>query len=152
MEPITSLPINLKEEESDIYERNDTMADINSETLKSIDGLKVNIIDFKKQLFNNVVSNDTHHDASDLGSMMHFHSLFLQSIAYWIGLLDEKPRGEPQFEAGRDRVRFQTISKLIKNVSAMNADARTLVYSMLFTFSTQHPYDMGTRPKKDTHE
>ena len=152
MEPITSLPINLKEEESDRYERNDTMEDINTETLKNIDTLKVNIIEFKKQLFNNVVSNDTTHAASDLGSMMSFHARFLESIAYWISLLDEKPRSEPTFEAGRDRMRFQKISKFIEDVSKTNSDARTLVYSMLFTFSTQHPYDMGTRPKKDTHE
>jgi hypothetical protein len=152
MEPVNSLPINLEEEDMDIYERNDTMTEINSKTLKHIDVLKVNIVEFKKQLFNNVVSNDKKHDASDIGSMMTFHALFLQSVAYWIGLLDDRPISEPHFEAGRDRVCFQKISKLITDVSKINPDARTLVYSMLFTFSTQHPYDMGTRPKKDTHE
>jgi AICAR transformylase/IMP cyclohydrolase PurH len=152
MEPINSLPINLKEDDTDIYERNDDMTEINVETLKNIDLLKVNIIDFKKQLFNNSVSNDKIHKASDIGSMMLFHALFLQSIAYWISLLDDKSVSEPQFEAGRDKLRFQKISKLIKDISKMNSDARTLVYSALFTFSTQHPYDMGTRPKMDTHE
>jgi hypothetical protein len=152
MEPITSLPINLKEDDTDTYERNDAMADITIETLKNIDVLKVNIIDFKKQLFMNLVSNDKNHKASDLGSMMSFHAVFLESVAYWIGLLDDKPVSQPDFEAGRDKLRFQKISKLIEEVSRMNPDARTLVYSMLFTFSTQHPYDMGTRPKIDTHE
>ena len=41
MEPINSLPINLKEDDTDIYERNDDMTEINVETLKNIDLLKV---------------------------------------------------------------------------------------------------------------
>ena len=148
MEPAVTFPLNLEEEDPDPLNRNDALEDINTETRVTIDTLQLKIIEFKKQLFSELVNKDTDHSAGNIGAMTTFHAIFLQSIAYWIGLLDSRPVSAPTFTAGRTTKLFQLITKDIQKTISLNSDARTLVYSLLFTFSTQHPFDLNTRPKK----
>lgn len=148
MEPAVTFPLNLAEEDPDPLNRNDTLDDINTETRVTIDKLKLKIIEFKKQLFSELVNKDTDHSAESLGAMTTFHAIFLQSIAYWIGLLDGRPVPAPTFDAGRTTKLFQILTKDIQSAISLNSDARTLVYSLLFSFSTQHPFDLNIPPKK----
>jgi hypothetical protein len=143
MEPAYVIPIDLNEEDHDVLDRNDELEEINAETQTAIQELKTAIFKFKNQLYTNEVVNDKDHKASDLGSMMSFHALFLQSVAYWIGLLDNSPVPIPKFDVKKDQKDFEKLSKGIEMVAKTNSDARTLVYSLLFLFSTQHPFELG---------
>lgn len=143
MEPAYVLPMNLDEDDQDPLDINEEIEEVNNETKENIQELKMDILKFKKHFFYELVSNDGDHDAQDMGAMMTFHALFLQCIAYWIGILDSQPIQEPVIESLSDRKRFKSLTKKIKEIASTNSDARTLVYSLLFHFSTQHPFDLG---------
>jgi hypothetical protein len=143
MEPAYVIPIDLNEEDQDVLDRNDELEEINAETQNAIQELKAAIFKFKYQLYRNEVINDKDHKASDFGSMISFHAIFLQSVAYWIGLLDNRPVPIPKFDVKKDQKDFDKLSKGIEMVAKSNSDARTLMYSLLFLFSTQHPFDLG---------
>ncbi len=122
--------------------------EINNETRDAIEELKQDIYSFKKQLFSNVVSNDKKHDASDLGPMMTFHALYLQTVGYWIGLLDGRPVPSPTFSQKKNTATFLDLTRTIQTLIKKNSDARILVYSMLFNFSVQHPFELGKQKSK----
>ena len=136
-----------KDYEQDPLQRNDDMQEISKEIQEAVEELRKQIFKFKKQLFLDVVSNDKQHAASDLGAMKSFHALFLQAISYWIGLLDSSPVPPPKFKLQRNIDEFAALTEGIQYVQGINSDANTLVYSMLFTFSTQHPFDLGESHK-----
>jgi hypothetical protein len=123
--------------------RNDDIEDISENINTAVENIKQGIFSFKKDLFYNIVSNDNSHNASDMGSMMSFHALFLQCVGYWIGILDNKPVPKPLFSSEKDRKHFDDLTKAIAVAKVNSSDAKVLVYSMLFQFSTQHPYDLG---------
>jgi hypothetical protein len=145
MEPATVLPLNLEKPDTDSVPNNLEILEVNHDVLETIDKLKKDIYDFKEQLYHHIILADRKHEASDLGSMISFHSIFLQAIAYFIGMLDSQLVPEPKFTIGRDKVAFLKIKEKIKNVSNESPDSRILVYSLLFQFSTQHAFDMGTK-------
>jgi hypothetical protein len=120
----------------------------NAKTQAAIEALQQDIYSFKKQLFSDTVSNDTQHDASDLGAMSTFHALYLQLIGYWIGLLDGRPVPAPRFSQKRNTASFLDLTRSIQEIIKMNADARILVYSMLFDFSVQHPFNLGPKTEE----
>ncbi len=122
--------------------------EVDSEIYKAVVELKEGIFAFKKQLFYSIVSMDTKHDASSLGAMMTFHSLFLQGVAYWIGLLDSSVVPKPNFFTKKQEKEFEALSLAIHKTATSSADAHTLVYNLLFQFSTQHPFDLG--PQENT--
>jgi hypothetical protein len=115
---------------------------------KAVAELKDGIFALKKKLFYSLVSMDNKHDASSLGAMMTFHSLFLQCVAYWIGLLDSSVVPKPKFTGPKQQKEFDTLSSAIHKTATSSADAHTLVYNLLFQFSTQHPFDLG--PQENT--
>ncbi len=123
--------------------------DINNETRSNVEELKENIYHFKKQLFLDIVSNDKQHDASDLGAMMTFHALYLQTVGYWIGLLDGRPVPSPTFHKKQNTASFLELTRTIQTLIKKNVDARILVYSMLFNFSVQHPFELGNQYNKE---
>lgn len=118
---------------------------------KAVVELKEGIFSFKKQLFYSIVSMDTKHDASSLGAMMTFHSLFLQCVAYWIGLLDSSVVPKPNFSTKKQQKDFEALSSAIHKTATSSADAHTLVYNLLFQFSTQHPFDLGPQENTETN-
>ncbi len=152
MEPMTIKKLTEEDYAQDPLQRNDEMNDISQEVHQAIDELRAKIFKFKKQLFLDVVSNDTQHTASDLGAMKSFHALFLQAISYWIGLLDSSPVPPPKLQKQSNIDEFDALTKGIQYIQGLNTDANTLVYSMLFQFSTQHPFDLGeSRKSKRLH-
>ena len=118
------------------------MEEINPKVNLALDNLKHQIMDFKKSLHFTIVANDSKHNASDMGAMMSFHSLFLQVIGYWIGLLDSNLVPKPQLPSKEQQV-FDKLTSHIKNIASYNSDSKILLYSMLFKYSVQHPFDLN---------
>jgi hypothetical protein len=127
----------IKEEINTSKEEND----INQTIIDSVDTLKTDIYKFKKVLFFNLVSNDTKHSPSNISAIVEYHSVYLQCIAYWISLLDSTKVPEPLLQDDLETM-FQSLSKHILELSQSSSDAYTLVYSLLFQISTQHPFDL----------
>jgi hypothetical protein len=120
-----------------------------------IDDLKDAIYTFKKKLFYNRVSNNARQDPGSLNRLNAFHSLFLQIIGYWIGILDDVPVANPAFEGPTreaDEKKFKQLTKAIRKLATQNQDARTLVSGLLFQLSTQHPFELGTKISKTYRE
>ena len=99
---------------------------------------------FKKSLHFSIVASDTIHNASDMGAMMTFHSRFLQIISYWIGLLDNTTVPKPILPTNNQKD-FDKLTTHIKHISAYNSDSKILLYTMLFKYSVQHPFDLGEK-------
>ena len=135
--------------DNDILQRNDLLEEPESKLYNAIEEVKLAIIAFKKKLFNILVSNDTDHKASSMGAMMGFHALFLQCIGYWIGLLDNSPVPKPNFTNSTNSSIFENLTTNILTIKNYSSDAKVLLYTMLFTLSTQHPYDLGQSKKED---
>ena len=148
MEPANVVPMDLDEKDP---KQDITMEeqDIDPKIHSAIQTLKTSIYAFKKQLFYELVSNDSKHKASDLGAMYSFHALFLQCIAYWIGMLDSTPVPKPKFPTEQQIKQFDILRQEIKSLTATSMDARVLVYNILFQFSTAHPFDLGQQKEED---
>ena len=152
MESYYTATMPLDREDNDQLNRNDELEEVNSETRKEITNLHNKIFEFKKALYADIVSGDKDHSAADMGAMMSFHALFLQMIGYWIGLLDSSPVPAPTFKSTSRISEFKTLTTTINSLSKKNQDARTLVYSLLSTFSTGHPFDLGPPEYNDEDE
>jgi len=149
MQPATVNPINLEEEDADVLDidMNDTLEDVNKETIEAIDLLKKNIYKFKKITYDDIVNGDKDHDAADMGAMMTYHALYLQAIAFWIGLLDGRPVPNPIYSSNQHKRMLVVLTNKIIQTARMSQDARTQVYSLLFRFSTQHPFEFAESKK-----
>ena len=143
MESYFVLPLRIDKEDEDQLNRNDELEEINTKTREEIDILRAEIFRFKKMVYEDIVSGDKVHAASDMRPMMSFHAIFLQVIGYWIGLLDSAPVPPPIFKKTSETKEFRQLTKMIQKLSTSSQDARTLVYSLLFSFSTQHPFELG---------
>ena len=148
MEPANVVPIDLDEKDpkQDIAM---TEEEIDPKLHSAIQNLKVSIYAFKKNLFYDLVSNDSKHKANDLGAMYSFHALFLQCIAYWIGMLDSTTVPKPKFSKEQQLKQFDILRQEIKSLAATSMDACVLVYNILFQFSTAHPFDLGQQKQED---
>lgn len=150
MESLYAAPMDLEEEETDVLQRNDDLEDINSKTQDAIRSLKVNILTFKKALFEDTVSNDTTHSPSGMEAMIGFHSRFLHMISFWLSLLNDKQVPLPTFESTRHKNMFIKLTKQIQSLAKQDSDAYVLTYSLLFQFTQQHPFDMGGQQNADS--
>lgn len=120
-----------------------------------IDDLQDAIYTFKKKLFYTRVSNNATQDPGSLNRLNAFHSLFLQILGYWIGILDDVPVANPTFEGTTkqaDETTFKRLTKAIMKLAKQNQDARTLVSGLLFQLSTQHPFELGVKISKQYRE
>jgi hypothetical protein len=143
MEPATIAPMNLEEEDTDVIARDDQMEDINVKTQTAVASLKTNIIKFKRELFQETVSNDTTHSPSNLEAMIGFHSRFLHIISFWLSLLNDQKVPIPEFDIPQHKNAFIRLTRQIQTLRKESNDAYVLVYSLLFQFTQQHPFDMG---------
>jgi len=119
----------------------------NEEQLQSIEALRQSIFKFKNILYKEVVINDRIHSANTMEAMYRFHATFLQTIAYFIGLLDSAEVPIPQFSSAM-QTKFKGIVIDFLKLRNAYSDSYALLYNMLFQFSTQHPFDLG----KENHE
>lgn len=150
MESLRTAPMDLEEEDTDILQRNDDMEDINSKTQGAIRSLKMNILTFKKALFEDLVSNDTAHSPSGMEAMIGFHSRFLHMISFWLSLLNDKHVPLPTFETVQHKNIFVRLTRQIQDLAKHDSDAYVLTYSLLFQFTQQHPFDMGGQQNTDS--
>jgi len=120
------------------------MEAINPKIIVAVDNLENEIMLFKKSLHFTIVANDTKHNAAETGAMFLFHSLFLQIIGYWIGLLDSNTIIKPTLPDNQ-QLAFNKITTQIKNIASYNADSKPILYAMLFKYSQQHPFDLGEK-------
>ena len=153
MEPAYVEPLNLQDSEDPddfaTYEAKGKATTLSANVARAIQGLQKQIYTFKESLFHKVVNENTNHDAQDLGAMMSFHALFLQCVAYWIGGLDNTPVPAPRFKRPDLAKQFEVISTTVQSLAKTSASARTLVYQLLFRFSTQHAFDLGDVKKRN---
>jgi hypothetical protein len=156
MEPLHTVPMKIykidgiDEEDTDILKRNDNLEDINSKTQDSIRSLKLNILKFKKILFEETVSNDTAHSPSGMEAMIGFQSRFLHMVSFWLSLLNEKQVPLPKFESTQHTNMFIRLTRQIQELAKQDSDAYVLTYSLLFQFTQQHPFDMGGLQNADS--
>ncbi len=139
-------------QDQDPLRRADDLEMINTKTHEAIEELQSGIFSFKKNLYDALINHDTEHTPSDLGAMKTFHALFLQTVGYWIGMLDSYPVPKPNVPKPELQKQFTTLSHSIQSLARSTTDANTLVYSLLFSFSTQHPFDLGPKQKKEEDE
>jgi hypothetical protein len=146
MQPLHVDPIDFQQPDSDSIESYDQVPpDVSSQVLNAIEKLRIAILKFKQNLFEQIVNHDTKHDAADLGAMMSFHALFLQCVSYWISLLDSSLIPEPQFSDTKNSSEFLKLKDAIAKVGRSSPDARIHLYQLLFRFSQQHPFDLGSQ-------
>ena len=141
------MPMNVEEEDIDVIQRNDAMEDINAKTQNAVVALKTQIQEFKRKLFEETVSNDTAHSPSNMEAMIGFHSRFLHIVSFWLSLLNDKKIPIPEFDMPEHKNAFIRITKQIQTLCKESNDAYVLVYSLLFKFTQQHPFDMGSQQK-----
>jgi hypothetical protein len=150
MEPANVIPMDLDSDSEHESERPVEMEkEINPNIYSALEELKQGIYLFKKNLFYTIVSNDSKHEAKSLGAMYSFHALFLQCVAYWIGMLDSTTVPKPQFPSEKFGKEFQALTKAIQTIARDSTDGRVLTYNLLFKFSTAHPYDLGKRTNQN---
>jgi Mg2+ and Co2+ transporter CorA len=132
-------------------------AEINTDLLEAIHELRKDIFQFKKLLFKAIVSDDTKHSPSDMKALMTFHATWLQCIAHWIALLDNKAVPAPNFVTENEEVQinlyesFQSITEVIVMLSKNESDGSTLVWNLLTKISTQnYPFDLGDPVENNT--
>lgn len=138
--------------DQDPLRRADDLETVNVKTHEAIEELQSNIFSFKKALYDTLINHDTKHTPSDLGAMKTFHALFLQTVGFWIGMMDSYPVPKPNFPTPALQKQFTTLSHSIQQLARSTTDANTLVYSLLFSFSTQHPFTLGLKQKKEEDE
>ena len=143
------------EEES--YEKTPTIdalsdtEDINTKALHSIEVLRQAIFKLKYDLYKETVINDKIHSANTMESMRMFHAVFLQTIAHLISLLDSAEVPPPTFSS-TIQPKFNSIQKALVRLVKSKHISYALLYNMLFQFSTQHPFDLGTGRSKDLED
>lgn len=148
IQPLTEEQLNQNDESMSDDDTNEIR--LHTNILNAVEELRLGIYALKRKMFYELVSNDTRHNAGDMGSMITFHSLFLQAVSYWIGLLDSKPTPPPTLPKKLVKD-FKSLTNAIDTVAHEDSDARVLVYNLLFSFSTQHPFDLG-EIKKEVEE
>ena len=133
-----------KEEHNEVSNSNPELEPTlrNEDQLKSIEALRQTIFKFKNILYKEIVINDTKHSADTMEAMYSFHATFLQTIAYFIGLLDSAEVPAPQFSSTM-QLKFKLLVSEFLKVRNIQPDSYALLYNMLFQFSTQHPFDLG---------
>jgi hypothetical protein len=150
MEPANILSMDFDSDSDTHSERAEQVEkEIHPNIYSALDELKKGIYLFKKNLFYTIVSNDSKHDAKSLGAMYSFHALFLQCIAYWIGMLDSTSVPKPQFQTEKATKEFQALTRAVQTIGRDSTDGRILTYNLLFKFSTAHPYDLGKRANEN---
>jgi hypothetical protein len=122
--------------EPDENEFDDTMD--NDELVQLENSYSAHIDKYKHDLYNKIVSKDTKHANNSIKPIYTYHSLFLQSIAYWISLLDHVNIPEPELYLPENlKQDFRNITNETKNIINSNTDNRTIAYNVLNKKSTE---------------
>lgn len=95
---------------------------------------------FKKLLFKLYVQKDKDHKPDDTGALYTYHSLLLQSIAFWIGLLDSQEVPRPKFIENTElKTTVESIEAYLRNFDG-ESSLRQVAYNALSKLAIEHPF------------
>jgi hypothetical protein len=134
------------EEDTDVHQ----IEDISLATRENANKLYEKIMNFKRLLFNTIVTNDKDYSPEDLKPLEIYCQLFYQVIQYWINKTrNQEGQIEPLFQNNTTIMKnFKNLTKELQDYSLNDSDAPTLLYSILLIFSTQHPYIFNIKNKE----
>jgi hypothetical protein len=145
MEPLYIDPLNLESEDEEVqYGGEVESKETNTIMLNAIEDLRNIIFEFKKHLFKTIVSDDTTHSSASSGALMTFHAVWLQSVGFWISLLDDKTVPKPILHTEELNNDMNYIINAIHTIDEYKSDGQTLLYALLTKISTEnYPFDLG---------
>jgi hypothetical protein len=113
----------------------------NDELVQLENSYSAHIDKYKYNLYNNIVAKDTQYANNSIEPIYRYHSLFLQSIAYWISLLDHVNIPAPDLSNLPEKLKQDliNITNETKNIINSNTDNRTIAYNVLNKKSTEPP-------------
>ena len=131
-----------EDENETLMKEVNSLPEISDETRKNADKLYEKIMNFKKILFNTIVTKDSEYSPEDLKPLDIYRELFYQAIQFWLGILNKNPENiEPFFEKRTSiQTNFKSLTKQILDYIQTDSDAPILIQSKLLKFSNQHPY------------
>jgi hypothetical protein len=113
--------------------------EIESKIQDAVGSVETEILNFKKELYRTNVS-DSNNTAESMNPMINYHTLYLQSISYWMGLINsQKNISMPKL---KDPTLFNKISDMISMISKYNSDSKILVYNSLIKLSRESAFNM----------
>lgn len=122
----------------------DKMEEISDVLHKKINELHREIIQFKKKLYDTTVNENEGQNPQDIKSMHTFHALYLQCLAFLIGLLDNQPVPVLTLSETLEK-EFQNIMNKVNVLLEpdSNPDANVLLYDLFFRLHAQHPFQLN---------
>ena len=151
MEPLYIDPLDLESEEEELHYGGDVeLKETNTLMLNAIEDLRSIIFKFKRHLFKIIVSDDTVHSSASSGALMTFHALWLQSVGFWISLLDDKTVPKPILHTEELNNDMNYIINAIHTIDEYKSDGQTLLYALLTKISTEnYPFDLGNNKNEN---
>jgi hypothetical protein len=145
MEPLYINPLDLESEDEEIQTGGEVeLKETNALMLNAIEDLRNIVFNFKRHLFKTIVSDDTIHSSSSSGALMTYHAVWLQSVAFWISLLDSKTVPKPSLSTEELNKDMDYIINAIHVIDEYKTDGHILLYALLTKISTEnYPFDLG---------
>lgn len=109
------------------------------------------IDDYKYNLYMELVAKSTNPNTDSNDPLYKYNSLYLQSIAYWMNLLDYGNLPEPYLN-GKLKTQFENITKITKNIINTDQDNRVIAYNILLKKSIERPEFFNNRKKNELKE
>jgi hypothetical protein len=98
-----------------------------------------NLIDkYKYDLYSKIVAKDTESEDDSKNPIYEYHSLYLQSIAHWISLLDHRSVPEPNLDEDLKK-EFNDITVMTQTIIGSDTDSRVIAYNILNKKSIERP-------------
>jgi len=115
---------------------------INEELLKSIEEYTLLLNKIKYDFYKEFIQSDNTHKSDDIGSLYHYHAIYLQVLGYWIGILDHVNLNLPNLENTSQIVQDEVAALTQKTMEFYNGstESRTLAYNVLLKKTTEDPY------------
>jgi hypothetical protein len=142
MEPMYVEKMDLDEQDPDPTPDFENILEISENLHSEINNLHKGIIFFKNNLYNQIIKNNEAQNPLATEAMYTFHALYLQSLAFLIGLLDNKPVPVPTLPENLED-EFEQIRKKVEVLLHSDPDANILLYNLFFKLQTQHPFQLN---------
>jgi len=145
MEPVYIEQLNLESEDEELqYGGVVETKETNTLMLHAIEDLRKILFTFKRHLFKTIVSDDNTHSSASSGALMTFHAVWLQSVAFWISLLDSETVPRPTLNTEELNKDMNYIVNAIHTIDEYKTDGHILLYALLTKISTEnYPFDLG---------
>ena len=142
MEAFFTGKMDLDEEDPDPTPDFEDIAEISENLHTDINNLHKALIIFKKKLQEVYIETNETQNPLKIKAMYTFHALYLQCLAFLIGLLDSQPVPIPNLEESLEND-FEQIRKKVEVLLHSNPDANVLLYNLFFKLQAQHPFQLN---------